>query len=190
MRGTDEALSTLGPRLRALRTRRGFTLTETAERTGISTSTLSRLESGERRATLELLLPIATLLGVGLDELVGLDARPDPRVRGGTPIQRHGHTFVRLSSGGDGPSVFRVTLPAMPARRRLERRVHDGTDWFLVLSGRVRLALGDEEHLIEEGEAVEFDTRVPHGTASAGPGPAEILHLFSRAGERVHLREL
>jgi len=189
MRTTDEALETLGPRLRALRTKRGFTLTEMAERTGVSTSTLSRLESGERRATLELLLPIASVLGVGLDELVGLDSRTDPRVRG-VPVQRRGRTYVPLSTGGDGPSVFRVTLPAVPAKRAIEQRVHDGTDWFLVLSGRVRLALGDQEHLIEEGEAVEFDTRLPHGTVSAGPGPAEILHLFSRAGERVHLKEL
>ena len=81
-------------------------------------------------------------------------------------------------------------MPAVPAKRRVEQRVHSGYDWFFVVSGRVRLALGDQEHLIEAGEAVEFDTLIPHGTASAGPGPAEMIHLMSRDGERVHLRDV
>jgi quercetin dioxygenase-like cupin family protein/DNA-binding Xre family transcriptional regulator len=182
-------LDAVGARLRALRTRRDFTLAELSERTGISVSTLSRLESGERRASLDLLLPIATVFDVGLDALVGVQAPTDPRVYG-KPVKRHGDTFVPLSRHGEGPTAFKVTLPAVPAKHRVEKRVHAGYDWFFVISGRVRLALGDDEHIIEAGEAVEFDTLTPHGTASAGPGPAEIIHLMSRDGERVHLRDV
>jgi len=182
-------LDAVGARLRALRTRRDFTLTELSERTGISVSTLSRLESGERRASLDLLLPIATVFDVGLDTLVGVQAPADPRVHG-KPVKRHGDTFVPLSRHREGPIAFKVTLPAVPAKRRVEQRVHAGHDWFFVISGRVRLALGGDEHIIEAGEAVEFDTLIPHGTVSAGPGPAEIIHLMSRDGERVHLREV
>lgn len=182
-------LDAVGPRLRALRTRRDFTLTELSQRTGISVSTLSRLESGERRASLDLLLPIAAVFDVGLDALVGVAASGDPRVHG-TPVTRHGCTWVELSRRGEGPTAFKVTLPAVPAKRRIEQRVHAGYDWFFVVSGRVRLALGDREYIIEAGEAVEFDTLIPHGTASAGPGPAAMIHLMSRAGERVHLRDV
>ncbi|WEG08814.1 XRE family transcriptional regulator [Microbacterium horticulturae] len=182
-------IDAVGARLRALRMRHDFTLTELSERTGISVSTLSRLEAGERRASLDLLLPIATVFDVGLDALVGVETSRDPRVHG-TPITRHGRTWVALSRHGDGPTAFKVTVPAAPAKHRVEQRVHAGFDWFFVLSGRVRLALGDDEHIIEAGEAVEFDTLIPHGTASAGSGPAEILHLMSRDGERVHLRDV
>ena len=57
----DEVLEAVGPRLRALRVERGATLAELAESTGISVSTLSRLESGQRKPTLELLLPLCLL---------------------------------------------------------------------------------------------------------------------------------
>ena len=56
------------------------TLAQLAEATGISVSTLSRLESGRRRPTLELLLPLARAHQVPLDELVGAPATGDPRV--------------------------------------------------------------------------------------------------------------
>ena len=67
----DEAavLASVGPRLRALRRQRGTTLAQLAESTGISVSTLSRLESGARRPTLELLLPLARPHQATLDEL-------------------------------------------------------------------------------------------------------------------------
>src|SRR5690349_225303 len=64
-------LERVGPRLRQLRTQRGITLTTLATATGISKSTLSRLESGQRKPSLELLLPLATAFRVPLDDLVG-----------------------------------------------------------------------------------------------------------------------
>ena len=70
----------MGPRLRELRRRRGSTLAEESAATGISVSTLSRLEAGRRRPTLELLLPLARAYGVQLDDLVGGPPTGDPRV--------------------------------------------------------------------------------------------------------------
>src|SRR5690625_511931 len=75
----DRALDAVGPRLRALRRRRETTLTELSAATGVSVSTLSRLESGARRPTLELLLPLAKAHGVTLDELVDAPPTGDPR---------------------------------------------------------------------------------------------------------------
>ena len=60
----DDVLTEVGPRLRRVRTERDVTLTELATATGISKSTLSRLESGQRKPSLELLLPIAQAHGI------------------------------------------------------------------------------------------------------------------------------
>src|SRR3954462_6023626 len=96
MTANDDVLREVGPRLRALRRQAGMTLTALSESTGISVSTLSRLESGQRRATLELLLPLARAYRVPLDELVGAPQSGDPRVYA-RPINSHGQTIVPLS---------------------------------------------------------------------------------------------
>lgn len=185
----DDPLEDVGQRLRALRQHRGFTLTDLSERTGISVSTLSRLESGERRAALELLMPLARLYDVSLDSLVGRDAHVDPRVRG-KPTSRNGHVFTPLSREAGAMTAFSVTIPLLPRGRRPELKIHPGWDWFYVVSGRVRLILGDDEYILEPGEAAEFDTLRPHGMVAEGSKPAEVLHLMNREGERVHIREL
>jgi len=69
-------LDAVGPRLRALRQQRGATLTSVSADTGISVSTLSRLESGGRKPTLELLLALSRAYQVPLDELVACRHRP------------------------------------------------------------------------------------------------------------------
>ncbi|MCD5348071.1 helix-turn-helix domain-containing protein [Agromyces sp. S2-1-8] len=184
----DRMLEGVAPRLRALRTRRGFTLAELAEETGISASTLSRLESGGRRPTLDLLIRLAAVYRASLDDLVGAPQIADPRVHP-KPFYRDGKAIIPLTRSNPDVHAFKMVLPGHPPEAPVERRAHEGYDWVYVLSGRVRLALGDEELVLEPGEAAEFDTRVPHGTASASLEPAEILNLLSAQGERVHLRE-
>jgi len=187
----DAVLGGVAPRLRALRQRRGVTLAQVSETTGISVSTLSRLESGQRRPTLDLLLPLAREYRVALDDLVGAPPTGDPRVRP-QPIVRGGRTFIPLSRHSDGLHAFKVIYPAPTAaakKKPLAQGSHDGYDWLYVLSGRLRLALGDTETILEPGEAAEFDTRTPHGFESAGPGATEVINLMSQQGERIHLRE-
>lgn len=180
---------TVASRLRSVRTHRNFTLTEIAQRTGISLSTLSRLESGDRKPTLELLVPLARLYDVSLDSLAGVTRSSDPRVKG-KPFQRGGMTFVAISEHTQGVAAFKVTIPVQPRKHRPTLKVHPGHDWFYVLSGQILLYLEDEEHLFSPGEVAEFDTLTPHAFTAAGDAPAEVLHLMSRAGERVHVREL
>ncbi len=67
-------------------------------------------------------------------------------------------------------------------------RAHDGYEWLYVLSGRMRLVLDDDDIVLDVGEAVEFDTTRPHWFGSTGEGPAEVLSLFGRPGERIHMR--
>ncbi|PWR10608.1 XRE family transcriptional regulator [Micromonospora sicca] len=179
-------LAAVGPRLRALRTRRGVTLAQLAETTGISVSTLSRLESGGRRPTLELLLPLARAHQVPLDELVGAPATGDPRVHP-RPIVRHGITFLPLTRRPGGLQAFKQILPPhTPAEPR--QQTHEGHEWLYVLSGRVRLLLAEHDLLLTPGEVAEFDTRLPHAVANPDSQPAELLTLFGPQGERLHVR--
>jgi transcriptional regulator with XRE-family HTH domain len=179
-------LTAVGPRLRALRRERGTTLAALSEATGISPSTLSRLESGQRKPTLELLLPLAKAHGVQLDELVGAPATGDPRVHL-RPFTRHGATYVPLAQHLGGLRAYKQILPSGRTCDP-ELRTHEGYEWLYVLSGRLRLVLGEHDLVLTAGEAAEFDTHVPHGLSNAGPEPVEFLNLFGPQGERVHVR--
>lgn len=149
-------------------------------------STLSRLESGSRKPTLELLLPLAQAYHVGLDELVDAPETGDPRVRA-RPIVRFGRTIVPLSRRPGGQQAFKMIIPARePAHTEL--KTHEGYEWLYVLSGTVRLLLGEHDLLLEAGEAAEFDTRLPHLVLNGGTVPAEVISIFGPQGERVHVR--
>ena len=182
----DEALQRVGPRLRQLRLERDATLADLAEETGISVSTLSRLESGGRRPTLELLLRLAKAHRVALDELVDAPETGDPRVRL-RPVRRHGMTFLPLTRRPGGLQAFKQVLPARPGARP-EPQTHEGYEWLYLLSGQLRLVLGGRDLLLAPGEVVEFDTRTPHWIGNPGPGAAEALAIYGPQGERMHVR--
>lgn len=182
---SNEVLAEVGPRLRAIRRQRETTLADVATETGISVSTLSRLEAGRRRPTLELLLPLARAYGVQIDELIGAPPTGDPRVHL-RPVQRNGMTLIPLTRRAGGVQAYKVIIPAR--RGTPEQKTHEGYEWMYVLSGRLRVLLGDQDLVLTEGEAAEFDTRVPHWFGSADPTPVEVLVLFGRQGERAHLR--
>lgn len=182
----DETLAAVGPRLRAVRQQRGVTLAELAEATGISVSTLSRLESGQRRATLQLLLPLARAHRVPLDDLVGAPATGDPRVHL-KPVTRHGMTWVPLTEMPGSLQAFKLVIPGVPTPAEPKPQSHEGFEWLYVLSGRLRLVLAEHDLVLGSGEAAEFDTRTPHWFGSADRRPVECLCLFGKQGERVHL---
>jgi transcriptional regulator with XRE-family HTH domain len=182
---TDDVLAEVGPRLRRIRKDRQVTLAALSEATGISVSTLSRLESGLRKPSLELLLPIAQAHQVPLDELVGAPPVGDPRVRA-RPITRHGRTLYPLTRQPGGLQAYKVVEPQRGGEP--DPRTHEGYEWLYVLSGRLRLVLGQHDVVLSPGEAAEFDTRVPHWFGPAGNGPVEFLSLFGPQGERMHVR--
>ena len=184
----DEVLTAVGPRLRALRRERGTTLDDLSAETGISVSTLSRLESGQRRPTLELLLPLARAYGVQLDELVDAPPTGDPRVHLRPVTTGHGLTMVPLTRHAGGVQAFKLIIPADRQPSSPEPKTHEGYEWLYVLNGKLRLVLGSNDLVLAPGEAAEFDTRVPHWFGSADDEPVEILSLFGPQGERLHLR--
>lgn len=185
--GVDTMLDAVGPRLRELRRRRGLKLAEVGEAVGLSASTLSRLESGLRRPTLDLLIPLARLYRVALDDLVGAPPTGDPRIHM-KPIRRHGMVYVPLTRPGAPVQGFKVIVPGRRSRKPIKQASHGGYEWLYVLSGPLDLALGNQVTTLTEGDAVEFDTRTPHGFVSGSPRAAELLVLFSAQGEQIHVR--
>jgi transcriptional regulator with XRE-family HTH domain len=179
-----DVLAQVGPRLRRLRERRGLTLTALAAKTGISKSTLSRLESGQRKPSLELLLPLAEAHHLPLDELVGTPRVGDPRVQS-RPRTRNGRLVYPLTQQSGGMAVWKVVIP--PERER-RLRTHAGHEWLYVLSGEMRLILGEHDIVMQPGEVAEFDTRLPHWFGPNGDEPVEILSVHGSHGERPHVR--
>jgi transcriptional regulator with XRE-family HTH domain len=183
--GVAAALEHVGVRLQQVRKQRRMTLTAVAESTGISKSTLSRLENGQRRPTLELLLALSQAYRVPLDDLVGAPDVGDPRIRL-KPGRVKGRTVIPLTRQPDGMQAWKIVIPASEVTP--EPRAHDGYEWLYVLSGRMRLVLGDQDWVLGAGEVAEFDTQVPHWFGSTGQEPAEILSIFGRPGERMSVR--
>ncbi|MEU8803747.1 XRE family transcriptional regulator [Spirillospora sp. NPDC048819] len=183
----DDVLAAVGPRLRELRRRRGATLTALSETTGIPVSTLSRLESGHRKPSLELLLPLARAYQMPLDELVGAPSDADPRVFP-RPFTRNGMTVVPLTRKPGGLQAFKQILPAGPTDREPDPRSHEGYHWLYVLNGRLRLVLGDQDFVLTAGEVAEFDTHLPHWFGNADTRPVEFLSILGPQGERVHIK--
>ncbi|WP_027502376.1 helix-turn-helix transcriptional regulator [Rhodococcus sp. UNC363MFTsu5.1] len=180
----EQVLADIGPRLRSLRRDRGMTLEELSAATGISISALSRLESGKRRPTLDLLVPLSRVHRVALDQLVGAPATGDPRVHLTPQRRRNGSVVIALTHYPGRVQVFKQVIgPRTP-----KLVAHAGYEWLYVLAGDLRLILGEREVVLRPGEVAEFDTGEPHWFGPAGDHPVEILHLFGPQGERAHVR--
>lgn len=182
----EATLEVVGERLRQMRAEHGLSLSDLSEQTGISRSTLSRLETGERRPTLEVLLILSRNYRISLDDMISGAGPEDPRIH---PHARrvHGKVVLPLSRPDSEVQVFKIDIPA--SSRAPRRRSHEGFDWIYVLHGKLRLLVGEQDLILTEGEAAEFDTRAPHWFGSTGDSPVEILSMFSRQGERMHVKD-
>ena len=174
-------------RLRSLRQAKGWTLDELARRSNIGASTISRIETGHRRLAIDNLADLARALETTVDELLGDDNDDDVVIR---PIRNKSgngavHWPLTRLHDPSGRTVAKMRIPA--SKKRPDPQIHPGRDWFFVLEGTARLLLGDREHLVQAGQAAEFNTMTPHWIAGYG-GPVEILTIFDRYGQQAHLR--
>jgi transcriptional regulator with XRE-family HTH domain len=187
MQANDSVDVVVRRRLRELRMQRGLTLEDVARNAQIDVSTLSRLESGKRRLALDHLPRLAAALSVSTDELMRAPEAEDPRVRGSS-FTRHGATYWPLTRHGPAGGVHAFKVRVGPRRRKppAELPVHEGQDWIYVLSGQLRLILGDRDFVIKPGEAVEFSTWTPHWFGAID-GPVEAIVIFGPHGQRLHL---
>lgn len=175
-------------RLRALRTARGWTLDELALRAHISPSTLSRLETGQRRLAIDQIVTLARVLETTIDELLAESRQEEDVVIKPRRDTSGDVTFWQLTAADDtsGRVVVKMRLPQH--EQPPESRVHPGRDWFYVLNGTLRLQLSGREVLVRAGQAAGFNTMTPH-TLGGHNGPVEILSIFDRYGERAHLSD-
>ena len=174
-------------RLRELRTERGLTLQQVAERASIDVSTLSRLEAGKRRLALDHIPALAAALGRERRRAAALPPPQDPRVRG-RPRTHEGLTLWPLTGAAPagGLHAYKMHVSAVADARRPTLSVHEGHDWLYVLDGRLRLVLGEQDLTIEPGEAVEFTTWTPHWFGALD-GAVELIAIVGPQGERLHL---
>lgn len=170
-------------RLRSLRTMLGLSLDELAARAHLSASTISRVETGKRTISLDVLLPLAAALQVGLDALLDVSSDDDVVIR---PVPSSSGARTTWMLGRATGATIAVKVRLEPTDRMPEQRVHPGHDWFFVIEGRVRLLLGEREIMVETGEAAEFATMTPHAFA-ATDAPAELIMIFDRDGQRAHV---
>lgn len=170
-------------RLRSLRNTLGLSLDELAARANLSASTISRVETGKRTISLDVLLPLAGALQVGLDSLLDVRSDDDVVIR---PVPSSSGVRTTWMLGRATGNTIAVKMRLEPTRRAAEQRVHPGHDWFFVIEGRVCLSLGDREITVETGEAAEFATMTPHAFAAID-GPAELVMIFDRDGQRAHV---
>ncbi|WP_396921062.1 helix-turn-helix domain-containing protein [Mycolicibacterium sp.] len=183
----DDVDALVRRRLRDLRRQRGLTLEDVATRAQIDVSTLSRLESGKRRLALDHLPRLATALSVTTDELLRPPEAEDPRVKGSSHTH-HDITYWPLTRHGPAGGLHAFKIRISPRRKKppTEFPVHEGRDWMYVLSGQLRLILGDQDFIVKPGEAVEFSTWTPHWFGVVD-GPVEAITIFGPHGEQLHL---
>lgn len=180
---SDDIEAVVRARLRTLRTTLGLSLDALAARANLSPSTISRIETGKRAISLDVLLPLATALQVDLDALLAV-AGDDDVVIHPAPSRDGGRTTWMLSRPTSSTVAIKMRLE--PSDRQPEQRVHPGHDWFFVIEGQVRLLLGEREIAVDTGEAAEFPTMTPHAI-TAVDGPAELIMIFDRDGHRAHV---
>jgi transcriptional regulator with XRE-family HTH domain len=170
-------------RLRSLRNTLGLSLDELAARTNLSASTISRVETGKRTISLDILLPLARALQVDFDELLDVRSDDDVVIR---PIPNSAGERTSWMLSRPTASTIAVKMRIEPTRKTRELRVHPGHDWFFVITGQVRLSLGEREIMVQAGESAEFTTMTPHAFAAVD-GPAELIMIFDRDGQRAHV---
>lgn len=170
-------------RLRSLRRSLGWSLDTLAERSHLSASTISRLETGKRSVSLDVLVPLARALQIDLDSLLEADTPDTDVVIRPVASHRAGETTWPLSRPTGSTTALKMRLE--PGAPTTEPQVHPGHDWLYVLEGRIRLTLGEREIIVEAGEAAEFSTMTPHAV-NAVDGAAELLMVFDGDGQRAH----
>jgi transcriptional regulator with XRE-family HTH domain len=176
---------TVRSRLRSLRVSLGLSLDDLADTSHLSASTISRIETGKRSISLDVLVPLARALHVDLETLLQADGDEDIVIRP-TPTSAGDRTTWMLSRSTNSSVAMKMRLE--PSDEVPTPRVHPGHDWFFVIEGRVLLTLGDRQVVVNAGEAAEFATMTPHAT-QALDGPAELVMIFDRDGHRAHVHQ-
>jgi transcriptional regulator with XRE-family HTH domain len=169
----------IGAKVRALRLKTKTGLVDLGKHTGLSPALLSKIERGRLFPTLPTLLRIALVFGVGLEYFFA-GARDKPLVAITRKSQRvelperlgaaeAAYRFASL----DYPATerrfncyFAEFLPVTP--ERLQPHDHPGVEFIYVINGVLSVHMDGDEHALEAGDAIYFDSTVPHAYRRSG----------------------
>src|SRR3954464_8866921 len=192
MAGLNETISdgleqySIGEKLRTLRLRKSMGLVELGRHTGLSAALLSKIERGRLFPTLPTLLRIALVFSVGL-EFFFAGAREKPllsvvrkaeRVQlpdqpGARDIAYRFESLDYLATERRFNSYIADFLPVSPGNIRVH--LHPGVEFIYVLRGALGVRVGEEEHALGRGDAMYFDSTVPHGYRRRGRGACSAI---------------
>jgi transcriptional regulator with XRE-family HTH domain len=181
--GIQSQLASFGARLRELRLQRGWTLEDLAGQSGLSKTFLSRLESGDRQASIAAVLTLSRIFEVSLASLFESPLATEPCiiVRGGDAVEltANGLAYVPLSNSARFSNLQPMRVRVSPHRRGSQHYHHDGEEWIYVLSGALTLSLAGRTYELARGDAAHFDSRLPHRLKARGAHEAEVLVVAS-----------
>jgi transcriptional regulator with XRE-family HTH domain len=181
-------LTSFGARLRELRLRRGWTLDELAQQSGLSKAFLSRLESGDRQASIAAVLTLARVFDVSLASFFESQLAKEPclivRAADHVPQSANGLKYVPLSNAERFSNLQPLRLTISPKREGTEHFKHDGEEWIYLLSGNLTLSIGGATHDLQPGDAAHFDSRLPHRLIARGSCDAEVLLIATPFSHR------
>lgn len=188
-----DAASSLGPRLRAIRLRRGLGLRELARRLDLSPSAISRYENGKMQPSVRTLYAFASELHVTVDEVLFGGGRTPDRLGFQRADERpritleSGVTWKRLMLWPDEDVEFvEATYEPGGGSCPDESLVsHDGHEFGHVLSGTLRVVVGFDELLLGPGDSVTFPSTTPHRVSNDGTETVRAIWVVRRRGPQV-----
>ena len=185
-------LASFGSALRDLRQSRNWSLQELATRSGLSKTFLSRLETGDRQASIAAVLTLARIFDVSLASMFETQVAIEPcliiRAAEATPQSANGLTYTPLSNADRFFNLQPLRLVVSPKRKGSEHFHHEGEEWIYLLSGRLTLSLAEKTYDLEPGDAAHFDSRLPHRLIARGTQDAEVLLVASPISESERRR--
>jgi transcriptional regulator with XRE-family HTH domain len=183
-----EAVSSgrLGERVRELRRRRGLTLEELAELSGVSRAMISKLERGEKNPTLVVAARLADGLGVTLSRLAGMEEQhevivvpKEKRMVMSDPETGFERQLLSPNTAGLGVEFIKNTIPKGSTSGEFPPHRKGVEEQLVVEQGTLKATLAGDEYLLEEGDALYFEADVPHRFDNAGEGKCSYYLVFS-----------
>jgi transcriptional regulator with XRE-family HTH domain len=173
----DQTIALVGARIRALRSRRGLTLKEVAQRTGVSVSMLSMLERGVASASVGTLVSVASALGVHMYDLFehpDQDAGSPVTREDDQPVVHTGEGTTRRVAHIDGAAGAEMAVniydPGSASGPRATH--HDGREFGVLVRGRLTVDLEGTRHELQPGDAIAYASTRPHRISNDGDEPA------------------
>jgi transcriptional regulator with XRE-family HTH domain len=174
----------LGKKIRDLRFRRGLTVQQLAELSGLSKGFISQVENERTSPSLATLRDLARALNTSVAYLVVEDdsaphiVRESDRLRGtnGAPI----HIEVLTPQPRRNLEMLMTTIPP-GGIARTERDYHHGEECVVCLDGQVAVVGGEHKVELHPGDSCHYDGRTPHSVENSGPGPARVLIAITPA---------